>query len=531
MKTRKKPHPVQQRRQSQLSDWRCWPLVILAILAFCIALMRLHTYAEPFERDIASHAVIGHEIMQGRQLYADLWDSKPPAIFATYALADLLFGYGPSQVYFVGLIAAVITLLGFYRAGSACAGKAGGLWAAAFWTFICSDLWLWANQPNIEVGINACLIWAFALILTARETRLCLWRWLTIGALLALATLYKPVAVTFAAILAIFHILAPPQQGRTRKLAIIEICLTAAAGAIAWALVFAYFALTDRFTIFYQTIFEYAAYYARSRGGNPLANMITGFSKLFVRAMKSTPPLAVLTLAAIATSLWKGQRRLAILLAGFVIAAFLAVSLPGRFYPHYYQLWLCPLALGAGCFAGMMWNNNKPILKWCGFAATAIALVILLSLILPQYKLSPNYWSANKYGPQFVIERQVIAEVDQMLAPDETLFVWGQNPGFYFWTKRKPPTGVIWSTDMMDNPLAEKHTARALEDLKREKPEIFVLNRLQFKTPPDNPVIMWLTKNYIPLPVNPDRGLYLNKAYLFRIFVRRGGRIAASMTR
>ena len=60
-----------------------------------------------------------------------------------------------------------ITLLGIYRAASSYGGIGAGLWAAVFWTFICSDMWLWANQPNIEVCINAAMVWAFALMLRA----------------------------------------------------------------------------------------------------------------------------------------------------------------------------------------------------------------------------------------------------------------------------------------------------------------------------------------------------------------------------
>jgi len=105
--------------------------------------MRLHTYEEPVERDIGNHAVIGHEILHGRKLYSDLWDSKPPAIFVTYAVADVLVGYGPGSVYLIGVVAAIITLLGVYWAGSAVGrpveaygGVPGGLWAAAFWAFM-----------------------------------------------------------------------------------------------------------------------------------------------------------------------------------------------------------------------------------------------------------------------------------------------------------------------------------------------------------------------------------------------------------
>jgi len=286
--------------------------------------MRLHTYEEPVERDIGNHAVIGHEMLQGRKLYSDLWDSKPPAIFVTYAIADALVGYGPGSVYFVGVVAAIITLLGVYWAGSAVGRPVeahgsvpGGLWAAAFWTFICSDLWLWANQPNTEVGMNACLIWAFALIVRADTKKLQIWRWLIIGVLFAVATLYKPVAITFAVFLSCFYLLVNIRRSSDRKMAFFQICLVAAAGAAVWGAVFAYFAATGRFTVFYDTIFKYGRWYARSRGTNMFENIHKGFGyeKLFSRYMKSTPVLVIFTAAGIILGLWSDLllRRLSLL--------------------------------------------------------------------------------------------------------------------------------------------------------------------------------------------------------------------------
>ena len=508
---------------------RYMSLIILAVLSVFIAGLRVHTYNEPFERDITSHAVIAHELLGGRSLYSDLWDSKPPAIFVTYALGDVLAGYGPSQVYFIGVAAAIITLIGCYQAGSALGGVPGGLWAAAFWAVICNDLWLWANQPNIEVGMNACLVWAFALMIRADRRKLQWGRWLAIGGLFALATLYKPVAITFPALLGLFHLLASLRDRQERKLAFLHICIMAAVGLAAWAVVFAYFAATGRFTVFYDTIFKYAGYYAESRGGSVFTNIFKGLSyQFFARAMKSTPVLMVFAVAGTIYGLCKGSRTHWLLLLGFLIGAYLAIALPGRFYNHYYQLWLVPLVIGAGWAVCVIGPKAKPTAKLARSAVAVVGLIILLCLVLPQYRYTPDEWSAYKQGPQYIIAKGVAEEINSLLAPGETLYVLGINPGFYFWTQRRPPTGVIWSTDLANNPLAEEHTKRALADLEREKPEVFVINRLHAQVPPDHPVIKWAQDQYVPLPGNPDRGVLYGRPF-FRIFVRRGGKLAARL--
>jgi hypothetical protein len=183
-------------------------LALLA-LALLIAVARLHTYDEPLELDITVAAVIGNELLAGRQLYTDLWDHKPPALHITHALAILLVGYGSGAIYLLNVGAAVVTLLGVYAAASAVAGAVAGLWGATFWTLVSGDVGLQANQPNAEVFVNACVVWAFAFLIRvdqgARGRR-----FLAIGALFALGSLYKPVVVAPAAVLATAHLVAPP---------------------------------------------------------------------------------------------------------------------------------------------------------------------------------------------------------------------------------------------------------------------------------------------------------------------------------
>jgi hypothetical protein len=493
--------------------------------------MRLHTYNEPFERDITSHAVIAHEMLAGRPLYSDLWDSKPPAIFVTYAIGDIVAGYGPSSVYFLGVAAAVITLLGAYYAGTAYGGKPAGLWAAAFWAFICSDMRLWANQPNIEAFMNPCLVWAFALIARAEAQKLQFWRWLIIGSLFAIATLYKPVVIVFAAFLSVAYLSAHLRSGRQFLIALAQICITALVGAVAWAAVFGYFAITDRFQAFYNTIFTYGRYYAQSRGGNLMDNITEGFSqkRLFSPTMQNVIVMAVLAGAGIAYGLWTGVRKKWLLFLGFALAAPFAVALPGRFYAHYYQLWLCPLVVGTGWALATVGPSDKTVVKILRTMAGAIGLIILLISVLGQYKYSADQWSAMKINPQFVISREVVREVDEMLEPDETLYVWGINPEFYFWTKRRPPTGLIWATDLVEGPFAQKNSQRALLDLKKSPPEVIVFNILHVKRPPGNPVLSWIRQNYVALPVNPYRGQFYGRTFLFCIYIRQDGRLAKSL--
>ena len=531
-----KKNPLKQIKTSSndnVLNWKYWAIAILTLLCLCIISMRLYTYNEPFERDITSHAVIAHEMLQGRPLYSDLWDSKPPAIFVTYAISEIIFGYGPIEVFFIGIISAIITMIGVYYAAKKISGSAGGLWAAALWAFICSDLWLWANQPNIEVGINACLVWAFVLMLGADSTKLQPGRWISVGLLFALATLYKPVAIAFAVLLAGAYVIINLPDKQKRKMVILHFCIIGAAAAAVWFSVLGYFAATGRFQIFYDTMVTYGQYYTKSRGGSLGQNIIDGLTtkRLFPHAVKSAAVFSVVAVIGIIAGLWKGCRGKWVLVAVMLIAGHLAVSLPGRFYNHYYQLWLIGLTVAAGSALAMKTAKGKQLPLQVTNLTGILVLAILLMMVLPQYKLSPDMWSANKQGPQYIITKQIATELDKLLKDDETLDVWGINPSLYFWTKRPVPTGVIWATDMItspgakvENPLAKQHTERALEDLQKAKPEIIAINLQHVQRPKGHPVVVWMLQNYVKMPGNAQIGL-LNQRPFFYIMVRKDGQL------
>src|SRR5438477_962680 len=96
-------------------------LPVTALIGLCalIVALRAHTYDEPLERDITTYAVIAHEMLNGKNLYSDLWDHKPPAIHATYAAAEWITGYGRNSIFLMNVVAAMATLVACYFAGAA----------------------------------------------------------------------------------------------------------------------------------------------------------------------------------------------------------------------------------------------------------------------------------------------------------------------------------------------------------------------------------------------------------------------------
>ena len=60
-------------------------VVVLALLCVAIVVGRLRFIRDVPDSDVATYALIGQEMSRGERLYADIWDMKPPGIFASFA--------------------------------------------------------------------------------------------------------------------------------------------------------------------------------------------------------------------------------------------------------------------------------------------------------------------------------------------------------------------------------------------------------------------------------------------------------------
>ncbi len=505
-------------------------MIILVALALLIAGARLHTYDEPLERDIASFAVVGHELVLGRALYSEIWDHKPPAIHATFAAAEWLVGYGRHAVYLLGLAASLVTLVGVYATVLAVEGRGPALWAAAFWAVVSGDLWLQANQPNTEVFINACLIWAFALLVRARGGGRELGRFLAIGALLALASTYKYVVITHALLLSAAHLAWPPDGPAGRRRAAAGVAMIIAVGVVTWAGTAGYFGATGRAQAFNEAVFVYNRAYA----GSLLANLreAVRLRRLAPWVLEVAIPLVVLTLVGVVVGLVRGLRRPWRLWIAFAVGTELAVALPGRFYPHYFQLWLPLVAVAAGWAIGELGRLARPR-AWVAHLVGAGTLVLLLAFELPQYQLTAQDWSRAKYGPDFVASQKLGRDLATLLRPDETLFEWGAEPDLFFESGRRPASGVFYIYPLGAPAFTAGMNARIVADLDRQPPEVLVLAR--WTMPPGwsagrpeiwslGPALEWASTRYRPLPGDLGGSDFL-------VFIRRGGRVEQRVDR
>lgn len=476
---------------------KLFPVIVLVALGGLIFFLRLHTYEEPLERDVTTYAVIAHEMLDGKALYSDLWDHKPPAIHMTYAAAELIAGYGRDSILLMNVVAAIVTMLACYFAGAAVGGSpVGGLIAATFWTLASGDLALNGNQPNTEVFLNAFLTAGFAVFVSRKGILLGRHRAILAGLLFAIASLYKQVVIMEAGLLALAYLALAEKE--SRKQAFADVAVIAAIGATVWGMLFLYFAVGGRFSAFWEAVFVYNRWYSTYLRLN--AGQVAAWWKIAPEILGVTIPMATLSLAGLAVGLILGPRRPWILLLAFALGTHIAIQLPGRAFPHYYQLWLPPLAIGAGWTIGILKKLLPARLSVLSYGAATASCAIVVMLEAPYYRLPPEAWSVEKYGDIFVRTDRLASKIDKMLPPGATLYEWGNETGLYFTSGRRPPTGLTFAyCPTLAGPLAVQLAHRLISDLQRSKPELVVVEvETMAHTPAQHPIQRWLAENYRP---------------------------------
>jgi hypothetical protein len=296
----------------------------------------------------------------------------------------------------------------------------------------------------------------------------------------------------------VFTITAPAGK----RMAVVRYWLRiAAAGLLFWATVAMIFLLAGNYDDFYQAVFEYNSEYS----GNWIDNLETAFERdhLLPGYMKFLWPLGLLTLFGVAAGLVRsGTRRFSFAFLALCVATFLQVGMPGKFFPHYYQLWLPVAVIGAA------WGLARVPSAAAAAGAGLATVALLLWTVLPAYRESADDWSRSKYGDEFVIDKMMAAELSDILRPGETFFHWGNQPSLYFDTRISPPSGVFFGLMLVSPTVGGPLTERLLADLQRQPPDLYVESLRWGYCPACDPLIRWRNANYRRLENTIRHGSY-----------------------
>ena len=504
-------------------------LVFMVCLAWII-LTRWHTADEPLDRDICTQILMGRVLADGGRLYVDTLEFKPPGMFVIWQIIHQLVGTSPRVVLGVNILVTILSLTGVFVAASAKPwGLCGGLWAMGYWALISGDLMLQGNQPDNEVFINMFMLWGIALWMRAEAAPAGKWQYATAGLFLGCATLIKPVLITVVC-MALGSLAAGALTPKTLKRPSRTIAWVLLPIAASWGLMVLYFVCAGRGSALYDSVVRYAVFYAESQGGHAEGNSQTIWLNIFVGFtdklcppfMFFLAPLIGLTVLGIVGAWLDGQRSQALIMAGCLLGTLLCVSIPGTYFPHYYGLYLPILAVGAGWGTAAVANSlrKRALAGGIGLAT----LLVLLWHIVPDLRLDAQTWSRMKYedpgGTFREIERCGVA-VHQMLLAEESVYVWGEDPGVYYYSNRRPASGIFWSNRLTWGPLKKPATLKVVDDLNKNQPSLILIE--EGSPPPANhPVLQLIQHDYV---LSPETRF----SEFFTVYLRRNSALAARL--
>jgi hypothetical protein len=241
---------------------------------------------------------------------------------------------------------------------------------------------------------------------------------------------------------------------------------------------------------------------AAINGGNVLTNIVDAFAwPHLAPGFFAVQALGVALCAAAAMlAVPSADRTIAALMLCWMCGIFLAVALPGHFYPHYYQLWLPWLAFALALLVDWTTRRLAAPNRIRGLAIALIGAGWSVFWLVPQYRLSADQWSMRKYGGQFIDARAVGRELRTRLRPGQRLFVFGMFPGIYAEAGREPFTGVLalWLVlPRIGGSLSVPLGQRVLGQLERAPPDVIVLDGETWAlTQPGEPIRDWIASRY-----------------------------------
>lgn len=404
---------------------------LLAAVAVGSALRYPTLYEPAWYGDEGIFAAIAHNMLEGRALYSDAWDNKPPGIFLTYAAVRALFGPSVLALHAVAMAAVLITQIGVMAIATVLYGAKRALFAGLIFAFVMGTPIIEGNLAMTETFmIVPTTLAALIAVITPRaaaERRFVCYA--ATGMLLGLAAAYKQVAVFDA--LAIALIIAFTSDEPLRPILAMVSGLAGVQAAVAVA-----FVATGAFPEYWYAVIGSLGLYSGLSTSGP-----------FERLAGYLPAALVVAYLLRRRQLGGeiGMRHFPMLWLGFALAGAMSSTFA---FPHYLQQ-------AAPAFALVLVSDPLPKERDdLGRVTLAVAAVLVVAVVFGQFgdafrdrrQLNPveyyrtfvshEWGSMSDLDRDYYFDGKVVAvnDITRYIEDDgagDTLFAWSELPWLY----------------------------------------------------------------------------------------------------
>lgn len=417
-------------------------LALVLLIAAGVIALRAPLMDLPFERDEGGYAYVAWRMAEGEMPYRDWFEQKPPGIFLAYRAALALPLEPLLSIRLAAALACALCCVGLFALVFQLFGLGAALFAAVLLGFLSADPMLQGPIANTEIFMLPGLVAAAAMLVPLlRQRPVTLPYSAAVGALLAIATVFKPVAITNAPFFALAVALSAGRQERgPRSLSFVLGASLGGAGIWLGIVLWLWHngALSDAFDIVVLHNYEYAGQLAWPVRRAAFAHYVGTFAASQAAAF-GVAGLGLLFLLA------RRAHAAASFLGGFFLFNFLGLSASGLFFPHYFQQALPAVAALAAAAAFALPLSQTTWQRVRVIGVSVVSLLPLLVAAVSFWQLPPGDAIARIYpGNPFEVMTEVARELEAITEPDDRVFLFGAEPQILFQARRVSASRYIY---------------------------------------------------------------------------------------
>jgi len=478
---------------------------LLALAVLFVAVRALPILSFPLGRDQGTYLTIGQGLLEGKQLYRDLWDNKPPGIFIAYAGIAKLFGRVMWSAAVVDILLLLVISYLLFRFTEPYLGRTGAALAVMVHASLHGEMrYFWIAQP--ETFQVACVLAGY-LLMTRRG------RWwkassFVAGLLLGYACWLKYNAIAFFPFLAFLPYLDTSGLDRERpRLSLTiswrswfaKVALLLAGLAAMIGIVLAWIVLKGAWPAMREMQFEVLPRYAAMGIQRNRHYLLSAFVRThyYLGVWNLWAALVGLLVAWLRRDL----RRFAPLFLAALVS-YAAVAMQLRFHDYYFQtcnpffaaLWaylVVSIYEGSRALARHLRRRGWKLasgLVWIAFAnASFWPLPDEFNKLMMRYE-ELREWRAEPetfysgYPRQLPFELlqgqfEVIHYLEKNAKPSDGVFLWGSNCLIYYLSGHQAPTRFVSNLGIVSLWALPSWREELIRELRNTQPRFIIVTR------------------------------------------------------
>jgi len=446
----------------------------LFFVLLSIALRFFSFFPSMLDHDESTYMIIGRDILNGKILYTDVYDTKPVGIFLFYDALEALFG---SSIFIKRLVFAFVVSLTSYFiyliSKKLFNEKRVAVASGIIYIFYVSIWNSHGRSPNTELLFNLFTVISLFLFLKPKYSTFFMG-----GLAMGIGFMVKYVVLfdLFAFLLFFFILEVKKLQYKNFWQVFVRYALACFSFILPFAATNLYFWMGDHFNGFYYATYEIPMSYGASPSLKRYVIMILEFAGKFL-------PITFLFFY----TLFSGRKIVSNehkwFLGFWLVCAMYAIYLPGKEMSHYAIQLMLPISFITGFFFHNELRKDE-FTKKVVTGKTGWILLLLIFVTLQTLGLKDDFLKKDYH-------KEVANYLEDKITPNDKVYVSNYEQIIYYLLHLESPTKYVHSTLLF----SEKHSyiknrEKEIKRILNQKPK-FVL--MQYK---NDLVESYLNKNY-----------------------------------